>query len=147
MHQKEGKKVARPRTVSPPPKECIELGKDLLKWISEDTDEERLLLGQWWSIKHGIPKKVWKQMKLQPEFTPYYEIAQQYMALKCINGTISDGFAHRYIRMYDTELCDNENEKLQFQSELKKAENNALGSYIVQTVNYATHKNNSSPQV
>lgn len=134
----------RPRTVSPSPKECIELGKDLEKWSTEKTKEFRCLLGQWWCLKKGLLRSEWNTLKQCPQFLPYYEKAQQAMAVKCLNGTIKEGFAHRYIRLYDRELVEDENEKAKHLSDLRKSENTALGNYLVQTIDYATNKNNPS---
>jgi hypothetical protein len=42
------------------------------------------------------------------EFRPYYESAQAYLAEKWIDGTINQSIAHRYLRIYDPELRENE---------------------------------------
>ena len=43
-----------------------------------------------------------------PEFRPYYEAAQPYLAEKWIDGTINQSIAQRYLRLYDPELRENE---------------------------------------
>lgn len=102
--------AGRPRTVSPSPEECIKLGEDLLKWATEPTKEWRCLFQQWYSLKMGIRRKDWKTLIQSPEFLPYYEMAQASLAVKCVNGTMKDGFGQRYIRLYDRDLKEEENE-------------------------------------
>lgn len=125
-----------PRTVSPPPEECIRLGEDLIQWLTEKTKEPRLLLGQWWCIKHKMLRKDWKALTQIPEFLPYYEQAQQFMALKCLDGTIKEGFAQRYIRLYDRTLTEEENEKAKFDAEIRKPEQAAQTQKVIFEVNY-----------
>ena len=43
-----------------------------------------------------------------PEFRPYYEAAQTYLADKWIDGTINHSIAHRYLRIYDPEVREQE---------------------------------------
>ncbi len=130
-----------PRTVSPPPEECIKLGEDLFLWLSEKTKEPRLLLGQWWCLKQKMLRSQWNALKQVKEFLPYYEAAQQFMALKCLDGTIKEGFAQRYLRLYDRELVEEENEKAKFDAELRKPEQAATTQKIVFEVNYKNDNN------
>jgi len=109
----------RPRDVSPPPEKCIELGEDLKAWATEKTKEWRCLLGQWWCLKHGLLRSEWNTLKQAPEFLPYYEAAQQALAVRCIDGTMKEGFGHRYIRLYDRELIHKENKQAKFDAEIK----------------------------
>lgn len=124
--------AGRPRNVTPSPEECIALGEDFVKWATEPTDEWRCLVGQWYSLKHGISKKIWKLLKQSPEFSPYYESAMVAMARKAIDGTMEKSFGQRYIRLYDTELVEEENAQAKFISDLKKdAEGAKLSTYNI----------------
>ena len=115
--------AGRPRTSSFEKEEMINLGKELVQWVTEETDEFRFLFSQFYSIKMGILRKDWKAMVQAPEFLPYYEQAQAALALKCLNETVKEGFGHRYLRLYDRELVEEENEQKKFESELRKKEN------------------------
>ena len=108
-----------PRTVSPSPKECEMLGKELALWATEETEEFRCLFQQWYSIKKGILRKEWKTLIQRPEFVPYYEIAQAALAKRCIDGTMKEGFGHRYLRLYDRSLVEEENDNKLFDTKLK----------------------------
>lgn len=111
--------AGRPRTVSEDKKKCIELGKDLKKWATENTDEWRCLFGQWWCLKQGMLRSEWKTLIQTKEFLPYYEAAQQALAARCIDGTMEKGFGHRYIRLYDRQLVEEERDHMKFEAELK----------------------------
>ena len=113
--------VGRPRTSSPSPEKCIELGEDLVKWAMEKTDEWRCLFQQWYSLKQGILRKDWKTLIQSPEFLPYYEKAQSALAIKCML-LMKEGFGHRYIRLYDRDLIEEENENKKFEADLRVKE-------------------------
>ena len=57
-----------------------------------------------------------------PEFLPYYEKAQSIMRQKCVNGTIEKSFGQRYLRLYDRDLRDDEDDTKRFESSLRKEE-------------------------
>lgn len=137
-------RAGRPRTASPTPEECIELGKDFVQWCTEPTQEWRCLVGQWYSLKHGILKKDWKLLKLTPEFSPYYEQGMAALAKKAVDGTMEKSFGHRYIRLYDQELVQEENEQAIFAASLKKEEASKPPTEIVFKVNYS-NDNSSNP--
>lgn len=115
----------RPRTVTPPPEECIKLGEDLIAWLHE---EKRLHLSGWWALKQGMLRKEWEALKMCPEFLEYYEKAKAYMVHICLDGTIKEGFGHRYLRLYDRELIDEENAQKKWESDLKSKENEKVGA-------------------
>ena len=97
----------RPRTSVPEKEELIALGEDLLAWASEKKKGElRCRWCEWYSRKHFFVRAQWKHMIEKPEFRPYYEAAQTFLAEKWIDGTINQSIAHRYLRIYDPELKD-----------------------------------------
>ena len=101
--------AGRPRTCIPEKEELIKLGEDLLLWASEKKKGElRCRWCEWYARKHFFIRKHWKRMLDTPEFRPYYEVAQSYLAEKLIDGTINPSLAHRYLRIYDPELKENE---------------------------------------
>lgn len=101
--------AGRPRTCIPQKEELIKLGEDLLAWASEKKKGElRCRWCEWFACKHFFLRTQWKRMLDTPEFRPYYEAAQPYLAEKWIDGTINQSIAHRYLRIYDPELKENE---------------------------------------
>lgn len=132
--------AGRPRTSSPSLEECIELGKDLVAWVTEETDEKRILFSQWWSLKQGMLKKEWKALKEISEFLPYYEQAQSALALKSIDGTMEKSFGHRYIRLYDRELIEEENNQARLDAELKKMSTEDISNLLVEVISYKKSK-------
>lgn len=131
--------IRRPRTSTPDKNDTIKLGEDLVQWATENTKEWRCLLSQWWCLKQKMPRAQWKAMKLLPEFLPYYEIAQQAMAVKCVKGVMKDGFGQRYIRLYDPELKEEEDNKKRFEAELKKMSPEEAQDLLIKIVNYSEH--------
>lgn len=101
--------AGRPRESIPEKAELIKLGEDLLAWASEKKKGElRCRWCEWYSRKHFFIRKQWKRMVDTEEFRPYYEAAQTFLAEKWIDGTINQSIAHRYLRIYDPELKENE---------------------------------------
>lgn len=129
--------AGRPRTATPSPEECIELGKDFVQWATEPTKEWRCLVGQWYCLKHGILKKDWKLLKQNPQFSPYYEMGMAALAKKALDGTMEKSFGHRYIRLYDQELVEAENDQAKFEADLRKIEEKKEDTKFVFEVNYA----------
>ena len=111
----------RPRTESPSKEELIELGKDLVKWASEKQKKGEAIRVRFcdWYTEQGFIRKQWELFKDLPEFSWYYEKARSLMALRYIDGTVNQSIAHRYLRMYDPEVKDDENEKAKFEAELR----------------------------
>jgi hypothetical protein len=113
--------AGRPRTAVPEKDELIELGKDLVNWASEQTEELRCQYCQWYSLKHGFIKKQWEQMREKPEFQCYYEQARVCLGLKYVDGTINQSIAHRFLRVYVPEVKEQEDEDAIAESERKKS--------------------------
>lgn len=132
--------VGRPRTSSPSPERCIELGEDLVKWATEKTDEWRCLFQQWYSLKQGILRNDWKAMIKTDEFRPYYEKAQSALAMRAVDGTMKEGFGQRYIRLYDRELTEEENEAKKFDAQLRKDVLRDTADILVNVINYSKDK-------
>lgn len=128
----------RPRTVTPSPEECIILGKDLIKWaLEEDEKDPHILFQQWYCLKHAIIRKAWKSMVQCPEFLPYYEAAQSILSKRVLNETIDKSFGHRYLRLYDRDLIEAENDQARWDAELKKMSEEQIQSLLVKVINYA----------
>ena len=132
--------VGRPRTSSPSPERCIELGEDLVKWATEKTDEWRCLFQQWYSLKQGILRKDWKTLIQTDEFLPYYEKAQSVLSMRAVDGTMKEGFGQRYIRLYDRALTEEENEAKKFDAQLRKDVLRDTADILVNVINYSKDK-------
>ena len=113
----------RPRTSTPPTEECCRLGEEMVKWFTKkDTKELRFRFAQWYSEQKHMLRKDWKNLVLLPEFKPYYENVQSILTIKCLDGTVKEGFGQRYLRLYDRELVEEENKEAKFQADLKSKE-------------------------
>jgi len=118
------------RTVTPSDEEIEELGKELLAWVHyEDLTEEekekapkRFRFPQWYSEEKNILRNSWKALVKTKIFRPYYEQAQSVMANRCVDGTLKEGFGHRYLRLYDREIVEEENSLLKLKAELARKE-------------------------
>jgi hypothetical protein len=113
--------IGRPRTSVPERDELIKLGKDLVKWATEPTEELRFHYSQWY-LKHGYVSTDWKHMLEKPEFRIYYEQARDGIARRYIDGTIHPSLAQRFLRIYMPHVKEEENETKIFESNLKSQE-------------------------
>jgi hypothetical protein len=124
----------------PSPEECEKLGKELLAWAKGGGTKKdpRTTFAQWYSLVKMMPRKNWKALVSSPEFSPYYESAQAILARRCMDGTMEKSFGQRYIRLYDRELVEAENEKAtadaQARAQALVQETQALQ---IMTVNYS----------
>ncbi len=100
----------RPRSAIPEKEELIQLGEELVKWASTQNKKGEPIRVRFcdWYTDQGFIRKQWEHMREKPEFQWYYEKARSLMALRYVDGTVNQSIAHRYLRMYDPELRDNE---------------------------------------
>lgn len=114
--------AGRPRTSSPDPEECENLGEDLLLWaMKEDEHNPHIRFSQWYSLIKRMPRKNWKALVQVPEFLPYYEMAQSLLAGRVLNPKyLEKSFGHRYIRLYDRDLVECENEEVEFKAKANR---------------------------
>jgi hypothetical protein len=102
----------RPRTAIPQKEELIELGKDLVEWASEKSKKGEPIRVRFcdWYTDRGFIRKQWESFCNLPEFSWYYEKARALMAGRYVDGTVNPSIAHRYLRIYDPEMRDAENQ-------------------------------------
>ena len=124
-----------PRTTTPEPEECIELGKDFIKWLTEDNGELKTSFQFWYAIKHGMVRDVWKALVKTPEFRPYYEVGRAYMAKEIHSQKLEKGLGHRYIRLYDRELAAEEDETKLYDAKLKLEVDKEAGKEVPDVLN------------
>jgi hypothetical protein len=96
-----------PRTVSPPPDEMIQLGKDMLEWVIKN---EPMHLSQWYcGVKH-FEFKDWEAMRKLPEFVTYYEQALSTIGLQYLkkDSNIEPSLKQRWARVYFKDLRNSE---------------------------------------
>lgn len=112
----------RPRTTIPQKDELIELGKDLVAWASEKQKKGEPIRVRFcdWYTDRGFIRKQWEGFRDLPEFAWYYEKARSILALRYIDGTVNQSIAHRYLRIYDPEVRDEEDKDAEA-AELRKA--------------------------
>lgn len=102
--------AGRPRTVSLPKKEMIELGKEMVKWVENNNP---MHLSEWYHIEKMYTYKQWDAMTQLPEFLPYYQQALAIVAKNYINGNIPPAIAQRFLRGYYKDLKYSEDDELQ----------------------------------
>lgn len=121
--------AGKPRTLTPSKEETLKLGKDLVEWASKPTQDhetpgERLRFAEWYCIKHFMIAKQFKALQQLPEFKPFYEKARSMLAIRLVNagqkGYIKEGIAHRFLRYYCDDVRESENDKILFEAEAKK---------------------------
>lgn len=114
--------AGRPRSAIPEKEELIELGKDLVQWASEKQKKGESIRVRFcdWYTDRGFIRKQWEHMREKPEFQWYYERARTLLALRYIDGTVNQSIAHRYLRIYDPEVRDEEDKDADA-NELRKA--------------------------
>lgn len=112
----------RPRTAVPEAKELIELGKDLVAWASEKQEKGDPLRARFcdWYTDRGFIRTQWELFRYKSEFIWYYERARTILASRYIDGTVNPSIAHRYLRIYDPEVRDEEDKDADA-TELRKA--------------------------
>lgn len=124
----------RPRTVTPPPEELEELGKELLEWASKPLEPgefpgHRCRFAQWYSLEKGILDKEWDYMVAKPEFKRYYEKARVYLSNRFImaghEGQIKEKLAHRFMHTYFPETKAEDYQKIEFEAATKAKQNAA----------------------
>ena len=100
--------AGRPRTVSLPPDQMIELGKQMVSWVKSNS--EVLHLSDWYCIEKGYTDSEWDTMHVAPEFFPYYEQALKIVGRKYLdkNSNVRDGIAQRWQRVYYKDLKKSE---------------------------------------
>ncbi|MDC7243636.1 MAG: hypothetical protein PQJ44_06845 [Sphaerochaetaceae bacterium] len=114
--------MVRPRKSTPQKdEEIIALGEDLVKWATEETEEKRTSFVFWYSLKHMMLREHWKNLKKIELFRPYYEQARAALANKIHKNELEKGMAHRYIRMYDLDVTEQEDKDADREAERKKA--------------------------
>jgi len=123
------KKTGCPRTVTPETEELIKLGKELVKWATEEVPlvkgkpkEIRCRFPQWYSLVKGIRESQFDLMKRKDEFVPYYEQAKAALCQRYLDGTICPSIAHRFLRHFAPEVKQEEDDQVKTEAQLKLAE-------------------------
>lgn len=117
-----GQGGGRPRTAVPEKEELIQLGEKLVEWAAgkvEEGDRIRVRFCDWYTAE-GFIRSQWEKMTEKPEFKWYHERARSLLALRYVDGTVNQSIAHRYLRIYDPEVRDSENEDLVYKANLTK---------------------------
>lgn len=99
----------RPRSMSFSQEEMIELGKEMVEYVTENK-KTILHLSQWYTIEKGFTYNEWKTFIQKEEFLPYYEQALKIVGMKYIdkNSNVRDGISNRWQRIYFGDLREGE---------------------------------------
>ena len=93
--------MARPRTVSPSPEECVKLGEEMVAWVKANNPTH---LSEWYSLEKMIPWNMFNAMCEVKEFLPYYEVALNLVARNARNGILDKTIAQRFLGLYHRDL-------------------------------------------
>lgn len=131
--------MARPRTKTPSPKKTKELGEELVKWAQEENKKDpHTRFSQFYALEKSIPRKTWKSIVLSVEFLPYYEKAQALLAKRCMDKNVMDkSFGHRFLRLYECDLIESENDGKKFEAELKKLSLDEAKELLIKIIDYS----------
>lgn len=117
--------AGRPRTTTPPPKEVVKLGQEMVKWFKTEPVRKKYHLNQWWSLEKEMLKSEWDALCQKDEFLAYYERARHIVAQRYIDGSINPSIAQRFLRLYYPELKKDEDDKMKqriaYEIELRQA--------------------------
>lgn len=117
--KKTGNKVGAPRRVSPCESDLIKLGEEMVAWCQQ---HKPLHIKFWYSIEKGILFSEWDTITQKPEFLPYFEKAMAIVSGNYIDGTINPSIAQRFMRVYFKDVKREENELIEFEAKVKRAE-------------------------
>lgn len=136
--ENEKKTHGRPRTI-PEDEELVELGKELVEWAHEKTDEWRVRWAEWYTAK-GFIRKQWDRMIDTPSFRVYYERAQCGLAKKFLNGTVNQSLAHRFLRIYCPEVAAEEDKvkenDLRIKKEIDKEDTQVVDGRLIEILEH-----------
>ena len=133
-------KTGRPRTTTPEDDALHVLGKEIVKWATEPTEELRYHLNQWYCLKKGFRKKEWDLMCEKPVFRAYYEKARVAIARRYVDGSINASIANRFIRHYFPEVKKDEDALVVFKAQAaKKLEEESQDGLARKLVEAITH--------
>lgn len=102
--------AGRPRTISLPIKQMIEMGEEMVEWVQEN---DPVHLSEWYCIEKGYTDDEWDTIKTRTEFFPYYKKALKIVGLKYLkrDTDIEPSLKHRWQRVYFKDLKDEEDEE------------------------------------
>jgi len=113
--------TGRPRTTSFSPDEMIQLGKEMVHYVTK-YKKSILHLCEWYTIEKGFTYREWKTFIQKDEFLPYYEQALKIVGLKYVdkNSNVRDGISQRWQRVYFPDLKESEDRDAH-EAEIRKA--------------------------
>ena len=122
-----------PRTVSLPKDEMIKLGMEMVAWVKSN---KPLHLSLWYKGQKQFSYNQWQSFIKCDEFIPYYDQSISLISENYLNGTVPPPIASRFLRLYFTDMRDEENEKMKYEASLKKQEETKQPTEIIFKVNY-----------
>ena len=90
--------------------EVIEIGEELLKWLEEVKDDEKIVhLSQFYITKYNMAPSEWKVLSDRQCFAAYYEKAIKSMGVKIMtNKRLSESYGNRFLPIYMNEVKEHE---------------------------------------
>jgi len=113
--------MVRPRVFSFSEEQMIELGKEMVQYVTKNK-KTILHLCEWYTIEKGFTYNEWKNFIQKAEFFPYYEQALKIIGLKYVdkNSNVRDKISDRWQRIYFGDLREQEDIEADA-NELRKA--------------------------
>lgn len=127
--------AGRPRTVSLPPEEMIELGKEMVEYVKE---HKPLHLNLWWMVEKEILEDEWECYIRTKEFFPYYKRALAIVGQQFLDkdSQADRAIKDRWQRIYYKDLRESEDETMKYKAELSKMTEEEKNKLLVQVLSY-----------
>lgn len=109
-----GHGFGRPRKIPQSDDELEQIGIELIDWCHADPINN--LTFALFHTQYGILRKEWKCIIQIPVFLPFYEQARAILSINFLNGNVNPSIAHRYIRIYDRDVAEEEDEVTKLKS-------------------------------
>lgn len=126
-----------PRTVSFSVDEMIELGEEMVEWV---TINNPLHLSEWYTIEKMFTYKQWKTFIQRDEFVPYYERSLKIVGRNYLSKTsdVEPSIKQRWQRVYFADIKEQENEDKEFEANLDKQVQESVQSQVLEA--YDAHR-------
>ena len=116
--------------------ELIELGEDILKWIQDTWNDDRIVHLSQYYIPKGYCRSSWKNIIQRQAFLPYYEQVIEALGTKMLtNSKFPQSYGNRFLPVYFKDIRESEREiqreKISDEIELKRNTQDALSPEAV----------------
>lgn len=113
------------------------LGKEMLQWIEDKEDDEKIVhLSQFYIKVKDMCRSEWRSIRQRAAFLPYYEKALELLGCKMItNSKLPQSYGNRFLPVYFSDVRESEREiakeKVQDEIDIKKAEMKSISDEAI----------------